>query len=64
MKGKYFLLNVGNRDRLGPKSLRGNRFYKGTETLGKKPHITLTKLQFLENVFKQSRNPWKSLNFS
>jgi hypothetical protein len=35
-----------------------------TKALRKKPHITLTKPQFLKNVFKSTHNPWKSLNFS
>jgi hypothetical protein len=30
-------------------------------TLGKKPHITLTKPQFLKNVFKKPRNLYKIL---
>jgi hypothetical protein len=41
-----------------------NSWPKATNTLGKKPQITLTKPQFFKNVFKKSCNPWKNLNFS
>jgi hypothetical protein len=53
-----------NTSDLGQKTSAATGFVKTTETLGKKPHITLTKPQFLRNAFKKPCNPWKSLNFS
>jgi hypothetical protein len=37
-----FVSYIG-RGRLGPKSFRGNRFYKGHRDIAEKPHITLKK---------------------
>jgi hypothetical protein len=31
---------------LGPKTIRGNKFYKGHRDIAEKPHITLKKPQF------------------
>jgi hypothetical protein len=39
-------------------------YIKATEALGKKPHITLKKPQFIKNIFKKPCNPWKSLRKS
>jgi hypothetical protein len=57
-KKNHYPSHITFRGGLGPKSLRGTRFYKGHRDIAKKASIPL------KMYFKNPHNPWKGLNFS